>query len=602
MTRALLSGNEAIARGAYEAGVQVATGYPGTPSSEILETIAARYGDCIYAEWSTNEKVAMDVAAGAAYSGRRTLVTTKQVGMNVLSDALLYTVYTGVEAGLVVVTADDPGMFSSQNEQDNRWYARLAKIPLLEPADSQEAKDFVVEAIGLSERFDTPVLIRTTMRTSHSKSIVVEGPRQDVPDQVGPFPRRQEKYVCTAMWAKKRHPVVEQRLVDLARHAEEFPLNRVEWGDRSIGIITSGITYAYAREVFPEASFLKLGMTFPLPRKTIRAFADGVDRVVVIEELDPFLEEQIRAMGIAAAGKEIFPSCDELLPDTLAELSVGAGLLPFKAGGSHSRPEIPAGLPPRTPVLCAGCPHRSSYYWLSQMKMPVAGDIGCYNLGCLPPFSAQHTMGCMGASIGVLHGMSIAGMPERAVATIGDSTFFHSGMPALVNMVHNRSRGVVLIMDNGTTAMTGHQDHPGTAWSLHEREAPHVEIEEVVRALGVEKVRRVDAFDVHQVKEGLDDCLAFDGPSVLITKGLCAQLSKPKSAAYEVNADACIACGTCFKLGCPAIAKSDAVVESTKRAKVVIDPAQCVGCDMCRQVCPVGAIRAPGAGSEEADE
>lgn len=602
MTRVLLSGNEAIARGAYEAGVQVATGYPGTPSSEILETIAKLYGDEVYAEWSTNEKVAMDAAAGAAYSGRRTLVTTKQVGMNVLSDALLYTVYTGVEAGLVIVTADDPGMFSSQNEQDNRWYARLAKIPLLEPADSQEAKDFVVHAFEISERFDTPVLIRTTMRTSHSKSVVVEGSRGETPAEVGSFPRQQEKYVCTAMWAKKRHPVVEQRLVELANYAEELPLNRVEWGDRSIGIITSGITYTYAREVFPQASFLKLGMTFPLPSKLIRDFASGVGRVVVAEELDPFLEEQIRAMGISLVGKEIFPPYDELLPDTLAELSVQAGLLQPEETGEGNVTPVPAGLPPRIPVLCAGCPHRSSYYWLSQMKMPVAGDIGCYNLGCLPPFNAQHTMGCMGASVGVLHGMSIAGMPERAVATIGDSTFFHSGMPALVNMVHNRSRGGVIIMDNGTTAMTGHQDHPGTAWSLHDPEAPHIPIEPLVRAMGVEEVRTVDAFDVRQVKEGLDACLAFDGPSVLIARGLCAQISKLTTAAYEVDVDKCIACGTCFKLGCPAIVKSEARVEKTGKAKAAIDSTLCVGCDMCLQVCPVQAIEVPGGCKEGADE
>jgi indolepyruvate ferredoxin oxidoreductase alpha subunit len=515
MTTKLLSGNEAIARGAYEAGVQVATGYPGTPSSEILEVIAAQYGQEIYAEWSTNEKVAMDAAAGASYSGRRTLVTTKQVGMNVLSDALLYTVYTGVEAGLVIVTADDPGMFSSQNEQDNRWYARLAKIPLLEPADSQEAKDFVVAAMELSERYDTPVLIRTTMRVSHSKSAVTEGPRPSVPTDVGPFVRQQTKYVCTAMWAKKRHPIVEQRLIDLAKYAEDSPLNRIESGDRALGIITGGITYAYVKEAFPRASILKLGMTFPLPKAVIRAFADEVDRLIVVEELDPFLEEQIRAMGIPVVGKELFPPCDELLPDTLVRLGRGAGLPTVAEPIEALQVSLPT-LPPRIPVLCAGCPHRSTYYWLAKMGVPVAGDIGCYNLGCLPPFNAQHTMGCMGASVGVLHGMSIAGMPERAVATIGDSTFFHSGIPALVNMVHNQSRGVSIIMDNGTTAMTGHQDHPGTTWSLRNSSAPRVAIEPLVRALGVGKVRPVDAFDMGDVKDGLDDCLAYDGPSVLI--------------------------------------------------------------------------------------
>ena len=591
MTRALLSGNEAIARGAYEAGIQVATGYPGTPSSEILETIATRYGDEIYAEWSTNEKVAMDAGAGAAYAGRRTLVTTKQVGMNVLSDALLYAVYTGVEAGLVVVTADDPGMFSSQNEQDNRWYAKLAKLPLLEPADSQEAKDFVVGAIALSERFDTPVLVRTTMRVSHSKSVVELGDRPEIQKEIGPFVRNQRKYVCTAMWAKLRHPVVEQRLRDLAAYAEEAPFNRIEWKDRAMGIVTSGVTYAYARDVFPDASILKLGMTYPLSERLIRAFAEGVERLVVIEELDPFLEEQIRATGINAVGKAVFPSVGELLPDTLAALARQAGWI--APAPQPSRSALPENLPPRTPVLCAGCPHRSTYYWLAKMKIPVAGDIGCYNLGCLPPFNAQHTMGCMGASIGVLHGMAIAGVPERGVATIGDSTFFHSGMPALVNMVHNRSRGVTIIMDNGTTAMTGHQDHPGTGWSLHEVDAPHVEIEPLVRAMGVETVRTVDAFNTAQVKAGLDECLAHDGPSVLITKGLCVQIARPKTPAYTIDLETCVACGTCFSLGCPAIVKAEAVNAKTGRSKATIDPTLCVGCDICRQVCPAGAIHRP---------
>jgi indolepyruvate ferredoxin oxidoreductase alpha subunit len=589
MEKSLLTGNEAIARGAYEAGIQVATGYPGTPSSEILATIAREYKDVIYAEWSTNEKVAMDAAAGAAYSGRRSLVTTKQVGMNVLADALMYAVYTGGEAGLVIITADDPGMYSSQNEQDNRWYSRLAKIPLLEPADSQEAKDFVVQAIALSEKFDTPVLLRTTMRVSHSKGVVHLDGRPDVPDEVGPFVRNQEKYVCTAMWAKKRHPVVEQRLLKLADYAEDTQLNQIEWGDKNIGIITSGVTYAYAREVFPGASFLKLGMSFPLPKRVIRSFADKVDKLVVIEELDPFLEEQIKAMGIDVVGKEIFPPCDELLPDTLAGLALSAGLID-RSEREPSTVNTPQQLPPRTPVLCPGCPHRSTYYWLNKMKMPVAGDIGCYNLGCLPPFNAQHTMGCMGASVGVLHGMSIAGVPEHAVATIGDSTFFHSGMPALINMVHNQSRGVVIIMDNGTTAMTGHQDNPGTDWSLRGEDVPHIDLEPLVRAMGIDKVLTVNAFDMEEVEKGLKDCLAYAGPSVLITKGLCVELDRTRKGTYAVNPDECIACGVCFKLGCPAIIKTNERDPKTGRHKASIDPSLCVGCDICRQVCPVDAI------------
>ena len=404
--KVLLSGNEAIARGAYEAGVQVVAGYPGTPSSEILENMT-QYKE-IYSEWSVNEKVAMDMAAGAAYSGRRALVTTKQVGMNVLSDSLFYAVYTGLEAGLVVLTADDPGLFSTQNEQDNRHYAKLGKFPLLEPADSQECKDFIVKGIEISEQFDTPVVVRTTMRTSHSKSMVVLGDRPETRGEVGPFPRNVEKYNCMCVWAKKRHPIVEQRLLNLAAYAETFPWNRIEWGDRAMGIITSGVVYEYAREVFKNASCLKLGMTYPLPRKMIQDFARGVKKVIVIEELDPFIEEQVKAMGIPATGKEIFPACDELLPQTLRRLGMEHGLLP-----ETEKRTIPIqsleNLPPRSPVLCPGCPHRTSFYLLNKMKLPVAGDIGCYNLGALPPFNAQHTMGSMGASIGVLHGMGKSG-------------------------------------------------------------------------------------------------------------------------------------------------------------------------------------------------
>lgn len=592
MKKALLSGNEAIARGAYEAGIQVATGYPGTPSSEILEVIAKEYGEEIYAEWSTNEKVAMDAAAGAAYSGRRALVTTKQVGMNVLADSLMYTVYTGSEAGLVVVTADDPGMFSSQNEQDNRWYAKLAKVPLLEPSDSQEAKDFVIRAIEISEEFDTPVVIRTTMRVSHSKGVVTLGERSPVPKEVGPFPRNQKKYVMTAMWARERHPVVEERIKALAAYAEGSPLNRVEYRDRKLGIITSGVTYAYVREVFPQASILKLGMTYPLPHDLILEFAKGVEELIVVEELDPFLEEQIRALGVKVRGKDIFPPCGELLPDRIAELAAEAGLLQAQAV-PRSASEAPAELPPRIPVLCPGCPHRSTFFLLAKLGVPVAGDIGCYNLGCLPPFNAQHTMGCMGASVGVLHGMAVAGLPERAVATIGDSTFFHSGMAPLANMVHNGSRGVVIIMDNGTTAMTGHQDHPGTHWTLHGRGGRKLDIEAVVRAMGVEKVRVVNAFDVKEVEEGLKDCLAYEGVSVLITRGLCVQVSKAHGGTYWVDENKCIACGTCFRLGCPAVIKSDVKYPKTGRHKAAIDPTLCVGCDVCRQVCPAGAIHAP---------
>ncbi len=601
--KAILSGNEAVARGAYEAGVQIALGYPGTPSSEIIRTIAEEYGKDIYTEWSTNEKVAMDAGAGAAYSGRRCLVTTKQVGVNVLSDSLMYAVYTGVEAALVVVTADDPGLFSSQNEQDNRWYARLFKIPLLEPADSQEAKDFVVLAVELSEKFDTPVLIRTVMRTSHSKSVVNLGSRPHTLENVGPFPRNPEKYNCTASNARHMHPQVEQRLLDMAEYAETAPFNRIERKDRSLGIITSGVIYTYVCDVFPEASVLKLGMTNPRPKKMSKEFADGVDKLVVIEELDPFLEEQIRAMSIDVIGKEVFPPCLELLPDDIKRYSIEAGLLPgddtqadrVNKTGLKTLPELPL----RSPVFCAGCPHRSTFYLLNKLKLPVAGDIGCYNLGTLPPFRAQHTMGAMGASIGVLHGMSLAGLPENRVCTIGDSTFFHSGMAPLVNMVHNHSRGVVILMDNSVTAMTGHQDHPGVDWAVtRDRPAQRIEIEPLVKAMGVKKVKVVDAFNINEVESGLKECLDYKGPSVLITRGECVFVSNDPQPAYFVDLSVCVACQLCFKVGCPAIGLAVEKNPKNNKFKSHIEPTLCTGCDICRQVCPTGAIQPPAEKKE----
>lgn len=586
--KALLSGNEAIARGAYEAGAQVVTGYPGTPSSEIVETVARLYGDEVYAEWSTNEKVAMDAAAGAAYSGKRAMVTTKQVGMNVLMDSMLYAVYTGIEAGLVVVTADDPGLFSSQNEQDNRWYSRLAKIPTLEPADSQEAKDFMKLGFQLSEKFDTAVLFRSVMRVSHCKSVVELGEREENPLKLDRFPRNLPKYNCTAMYAKEMHRKLEERIKTIAEYAETMDINRIEWGDRSLGIITSGVVYAYTKEVFPQASVLKLGMTYPLPEKMIREFAAGVEKLLVIEELDPVLEEQIGNMGIKVIGKELFPPCFELLPDRLMDIALANGLLKKDIREAHIEAPV---LPDRSPVLCAGCPHRSTYYNLAKMDVPAAGDIGCYNLGAQPPFRAQHTMGAMGASIGVLHGMSIAGLPENRVCTIGDSTFFHSGLSPLANMVHNESRGVVILMDNYTTAMTGHQDHPGTDYKvLRTNKARKIEIEPVVKALGVNMVKTVDAFNVKEVEQGLKECLSYDGPSVIITKGACVQIEKKPQKPFSIDADKCVACHICLKVGCPAIMLSEEENPRIHKKKCRIDPTLCAGCGVCSQVCPSKAI------------
>jgi len=599
----ILSGNEAFARGAYEAGIQVVTGYPGTPSSEIIKAIGKAYNNDIYSEWSTNEKVAMDAAAGAAYSGRRSMVTTKQVGMNVLSDSLLYTVYTGAEAGLVVITADDPGLFSSQNEQDNRWYSRLAKIPTLEPQDSQEAKDFVIKGIEISEKFDTPVLIRSVMRVSHSKTIVELGERLEVPKEVDKFPRNIPKYNCTAMYAKKMHAKVEKRLLSIQEWLETSDLNKIEWKDKKIGIITAGVVHTYVRDVFPNASILKLGMINPIPKKLIKDFALKVNQLIVIEELDPVLEEQIKALGIDVHGKDIFSPCYELLPDRMKEFAIKAGLLKAEKTPKSKYDELLKNLPVRSPVFCPGCPHRSSFYVMNKLKVPVAGDIGCYNLGSMPPFNAQHTMGSMGASIGVLHGISLANIPEKAVCTIGDSTFFHSGIPPLINMVHNGGRGVVVIMDNSSTAMTGHQDNPGIGWSVtRDRKAKKIEIEPLVRAMGVEKVVTVNAFNVKEVKKGFEECLKFDGVAVLITKGECIFVSRNPKPVFIVNTEKCIACHECFKVGCPAVVMDVVKNEKNGKFKVKIDPTLCNGCSVCSQVCPTGAIEATKPGKESLAE
>jgi indolepyruvate ferredoxin oxidoreductase, alpha subunit len=589
--KVMLTGNEAIARGAWEAGVRVAMGYPGTPSSEILEALA-RYKE-VYSEWSINEKVAMDGVMGAAYAGRRAMFTTKQVGMNVASDSFLYGVYTGMNAGVLVVTADDPGMFSSQNEQDNRYYARLAKMPILEPADSQEAKDFVGIGLDISERFDEPVILRTVMRVSHSSSPVELGERTY--DDAAPTPKMRRdphKFVSTAAWARERRPLIEARAAELAEFAETAPFNRIEWRSRRIGIVSSGVVAEYAREVFPDASILRLGMTWPIPPRLVRAFAAGVDRVIVIEELDPFLEEQVRLLGIDAHGKSIFVSYGELLPTTIARAAAACGLLPADQVPA-ARSVAPKELPPRSPVLCPGCPHRSTFYSLNKLKYVVAGDIGCYNLGALPPFNAQDTMGAMGASVGVLHGFDKAGMPDKSVAVIGDGTFFHSGISPLLNMVHNKGRGTVLILDNKTVAMTGHQDHPGISATLSAEDGGRVDIADFCRAIGVQDVRRVNAFDMKAVERHIRETAAYDGLSVIVMDGACVFVELEKKAPFEVDLDKCNGCTLCFRLGCPAIFRTDELGAKTKRPKADIDPVLCVSCDMCLQICPPHAIYMP---------
>ncbi len=585
----LLSGNEAVARGAWEAGVAVASAYPGTPSTEILENFA-RYPN-VYAEWAPNEKVAVDVAVGAAYAGRRALAAMKHVGVNVAADSVFYASMTGIEAGLVIVTADDPGMHSSQNEQDNRRYAKFARIPCLEPSDSQEAKDLVGAALDLSEQFDTPVFLRMTTRICHSSTPVELGERMEPGPAADKFPRNIPKYVMIPGNARKKHPVIEERIERLAAFAETFPFNRIEWGSRELGIVTCGVAYQYAKEVFPDASILHLGMTYPLPPKLIREFAAEVKRLIVLEELDPFLEEEIKLLGIACEGKNIFPAVGELDPRTVRESAIAAGLLPAEA--HVPLPELPLPeLPPRPPVLCPGCPHRSVFFILNKRKVPVMGDIGCYTLGLLPPLSAIHTCGCMGAGIGQAHGADKAGVGERVVAVIGDSTFFHTGMPALANVAYNRSNILTIILDNRTTAMTGHQHNPGTGRTLQMQEVPPLDLEPLVRALGIERVKTVPAFDVNAVDQAITEFLDAEGPSVLIARDECALLpsARKKWLPLRVIADKCNGCTMCFRIGCPAILKSEELDAKTGRPKAVIDPLLCTGCEVCAQVCPRGAI------------
>jgi indolepyruvate ferredoxin oxidoreductase alpha subunit len=585
----LLSGNEAVARGAWEAGVQVASAYPGTPSTEILEEFA-RFPN-VYAEWAPNEKVAVDVVVGAAYAGRRALVAMKHVGVNVAADSVFYASMTGVEAGLVIVTADDPGMHSSQNEQDNRRYAKFARIPCVEPSDSQEAKDLVGVALDISEQFDTPVFLRMTTRICHTSTPVELGEQKKIVPVLDKFPRNPPKYIMVPANARKKHPVIEERIRLLADFAEAFPFNRVEWDDTELGIVTCGVAYQYAKEIFPNASFLRLGMTYPVPPRLVREFASSVGRLIVIEELDPCLEEEIKLMGVACEGKSIFPLCGEFDPRVVRESAIRAGLLPESAHvpvAKLDKPEIPS----RPPVLCPGCPHRAVFHVLNKRRVPVTGDIGCYTLGLLPPLSAVHTCGCMGAGIGQAHGAVKAGIGERMVAVIGDSTFFHTGMPALANVAYNKSNVVTIILDNRTTGMTGHQQNPGTGFTLQLQETPPLDLEPLVRALGIERVKTVPAFDVKALDETIKELLNADGPSVLIARDECALLpsARKRWVPLAVVAEKCNGCTMCFRIGCPAILKSDELDEKTQRPKALIDPLLCTGCQVCAQVCPRKAI------------
>ena len=571
----LMLGNKAVARGLYEAGVAVASSYPGTPSTETTEE-AAKY-DEIYCEWAPNEKVAMETAFGASRAGKRSYCAMKHVGLNVAADPLFTMSYTGVNAGMVILVADDPGMHSSQNEQDSRHYAIAAKMPMLEPADSQEAKDFVIEAYDISEQFDTPVLIKMCTRVAHSQSVVETGERADIP--VKPYVKDAGKYVMVPANAKRRHPIVEERTRKLVAFAEESSLNRVEEGtDTSMGIITSSTSYQYVKEVFGDKyPVLKIGLINPLPEKKIKDFAAKVDKLVVVEELDPIIETHCKSLGLEVTGKDIFPLIDEF----------SQGLIATSLG----LPEKPAckpieGLPGRPPAMCAGCPHRGMFYVLSKNKITVMGDIGCYTLGATPPLSAIDTTECMGASISSLHGFNKALGAEaekNTVAVIGDSTFMHSGMTGLANIAYNQTNSTVIILDNSITGMTGHQQNPTTGYNLRGDPAGKIDLEALVRAMGINRVRVVDPYNLAEAEAAVKEELAAEEPSVIISRRPCALLKKVKRGEpIQVNADKCKSCKACMKLGCPAI--------SFKDGHAHVDTTQCFGCKVCSELCKFGAF------------
>ncbi len=570
--RQFLSGNEALARGAWEAGVVVASAYPGTPSTEVLETLAT-FTD-VKAEWSTNEKVAFEVAYGAAIGGVRALVSMKHVGLNVAADPLFTSAYAGVNAGFVIVVADDPGMYSSQNEQDSRHYARAARIPVLEPADPQEAHDFVLRAFELSEQWDLPVMIRLTTRVAHTRAPVVLGPRKSIAKR--PFQKDWRKYVMIPANARRRHILLEEKIARFRETIEGSPWVDVWKKDGPVGVIVSGVAARYVQEVAPHFSLLKLNLSWPVPIQVIRSFAASFQKIFVVEEGDPFLETELRATGLPVHGKEVFPKTGELTPEIVRQGLLGTTL-------PHLQPmEVPG----RPPALCTGCPHTGVFWALSLLKVPVTGDIGCYTLGALPPYQAMHTTIDMGASIPMAWGMEKAG--ERAVAVIGDSTFFHSGIPGLIDLVYNQGHGTVIILDNRTTGMTGHQGHPGTG-QTPQGKGKEIDIEAVVRAIGVDHVWTVDPHDLKATKRAIQQALQTSEPSVVIARRPCALLPEGRALYREnphrfVEVEKCVGerCFSCLRIGCPAI--------TVREGRAWIDAVLCVGCGVCEQVCPYGAI------------
>ena len=579
MAKVLLSGNEAIARGAYEAGVKVASAYPGTPSTEIFENLPL-YKDVLYSEWAPNEKVATEVAYGASIGGVRSLTAMKHVGVNVAADPIFTAAYNGVTGGFVIVSADDPSMHSSQNEQDNRHYAKSAKMAMVEPSDSQECKDFLIAAYEISEKFDTPVLFRTTTRVAHSKSLVQLGERTEA--AVPEYKRNVRKFVCTPANAYQNHPKVEENLKALEAWACTSPLNRMELKDTKVGVISASIAYQYAKEVFPEnTSFLKLGITNPLPMDLIREFAAKVEKLYVIEELDPFMEDQIKAAGIPCIGKELTGLMYEMNPERLREQIFGEKPAVTDVGvAAVSRP----------PVLCPGCPHRGFFYTMGRHKdFVVAGDIGCYTLGAAPPLSALDSVVCMGGGFSVAMGLAkafqVTGRTDKKVfGVLGDSTFFHSGITGAVEIMYNQGNVIPVVLDNHITGMTGHQDNPGSGYTLQGEIAASLKVEEVLKGCGFENVIIVDPQDLKAMEQAVQDALKSEVPAAIISRRPCLLIKRMKHdiGMCKVDTDKCIGCKKCLTVGCPAISVND------RKAK--IDPNQCVGCTVCAQVCPMKAI------------
>lgn len=572
----ILIGNAAIARGAYENGVTIATAYPGTPSTEITEEIAKF--DNIHAQWSTNEKVALEVGIGASIAGARTIVSMKHVGLNVAADPFMSVSYPGVNAGLVIAVADDPGQHSSQNEQDTRYFGMAAKVPIVEPSNSQECKDFVQSALEISETFDTPVILRLTTRVSHSQSLVTIEDKKHIP--LRDYDQNPNKYIVAPAVAKKRRVIVEDRLRKLEEFAEITELNTVEYNDLKIGIITSGIAYEYSKEVMPEASFLKLGLSYPLPKQKITEFINKCDEVYIVEELEPIFEEKIKSWGLHVIGKEVIPTIGELSPSIIRKAILGEEI-------KGVEPNFSENIPNRPPTLCPGCHHRGVFYTLKKLKLHVSGDIGCYTLAAFDPLSAMDTAICMGASIGMALGFEKArgkDFAKKSIAVIGDSTFLHSGITGLIDVVYNKGNTTTIILDNSITGMTGHQENPSTGYDIKGNPAPTVDFEAIGRAVGIKRIQVVDAYDIKKLEKIIKEEINAEEPSLIITKRPCALIKRYDLTTdpFVIDQDKCTSCKICLNIGCPAI--------SFKDNKMEINQILCVGCGLCSKVCNFDAI------------